>query len=53
MTTASLIFGAACMGWLLPEFLFILAPAGTRNPPLGINLLSVIGMAAVAYGLKG
>jgi hypothetical protein len=53
MHTVSLIFGASCFGWLLPEFIFLLSPnaLALKRIPMAVNLLSVAGAVALAYGL--
>lgn len=53
MNLVSLIFSAACFGWLLPEFFFMLSPHADRikRVPFMVNLLSVAGAVALAYGI--
>jgi hypothetical protein len=53
MELVSLIFGAACFGWILPEFVLMLSPRADafRRVPMFINLLCVAGAVALAYGL--
>lgn len=47
VSSIAFVFGASLFGWLLPEFIFILATRG-REINIGINILSTLAAACVA-----
>jgi hypothetical protein len=48
------IVGASLFGCLLPEFVFMLSPHadGFKRVSLGVNIVSTVGAALLAYGLR-
>jgi hypothetical protein len=54
MNCAAITTGAVLLGWLIPEFMFMLAPRpeGFRAVPIGMNLACSVAFGLIAYGVS-
>ncbi len=54
MHQVAITTGAALIGWIFPEFFFLLSPHADsfKRLPYVMNLVSAAGFALIAYGVS-
>lgn len=50
MSLVWIVIGAACFGWLLPEFFAVMSTRNVRVP-MGMNFIAMVGASSLAYGI--